>query len=337
MRRLNPFRRHDGPRTKGQSLVEFALILPIFLLLVAGALDLGRVFYANISLNNAAREGAFQASQTPDSYAANQPCNTATNMIICRVLLESKDSAVAIQPGDVSMTCSEPGCPKEAGSMVTVDVHGTFTLVTPLLSSIFGGQTIQLHSSATAQVEYLPDPVTATVPPSPVADFSGSPRTGVASSCTTVTFTDLSTGTVTGWNWDFGDGGTSTLQNPTHDYCSAGSYTVVLTVINLGGVDSETKTAYIVIDPAPTATPTAGPTATPTATPVPTASCGNPPNVIGETPASAVADLNNAGFHNVQSYGDLTTGTKNKVQAMNPDYTQCLAFTTLITIHWRPS
>ena len=45
----------------------------------------------------------------------------------------------------------------------------------------------------------------------------------------TVTFTDQSQGATT-WAWDFGDGGTSTQQNPTHTYAAAGVYTVTLTV-----------------------------------------------------------------------------------------------------------
>ncbi|MFT5779538.1 MAG: PKD repeat protein, partial [Crocinitomicaceae bacterium] len=48
----------------------------------------------------------------------------------------------------------------------------------------------------------------------------------------TATFTDLSTsvGTLTNWAWDFGDAGTSTLQNPVHAYSADGTYTVCLTV-----------------------------------------------------------------------------------------------------------
>ena len=46
----------------GQSLVEFALIIPILLLLVMGALELGRLFYIKVTLHNAAREGAYYLS-----------------------------------------------------------------------------------------------------------------------------------------------------------------------------------------------------------------------------------------------------------------------------------
>jgi serine protease len=80
-------------------------------------------------------------------------------------------------------------------------------------------------------------------PPPPVAEFAGDPTSG----CTplTVQFTDLSTGGPTTWDWDFGDGGTSTVQNPSYEYQNAGYYTVTLTVTNATGSDSETKTDYI--------------------------------------------------------------------------------------------
>jgi len=77
----------------------------------------------------------------------------------------------------------------------------------------------------------------------PVANFSGTPLSG--SSPLTVTFTDLSTNTPTSWLWDFGDGNTSTSQNPVNIYASPGFYTVSLTVTNPIGSDLETKINYI--------------------------------------------------------------------------------------------
>ena len=112
-------------RTLGQSFVEFALILPVFLLFLAATLDLGRVFYANITLNNAAREGAFQAAKTPELYVDGQPCNQATNRVVCRVQEESAGSMIAIKP-DRHRDELQPGLMLEApGSTVTVDVHGS--------------------------------------------------------------------------------------------------------------------------------------------------------------------------------------------------------------------
>jgi len=77
----------------------------------------------------------------------------------------------------------------------------------------------------------------------PVANFTGNPREGCAS--LTVNFTDQSTGSPTSWSWSFGDGGTSTQQNPSHIYTNPGTYTVSLTAANNCGSDTETKTNYI--------------------------------------------------------------------------------------------
>lgn len=55
----------------------------------------------------------------------------------------------------------------------------------------------------------------------------------------------------TSWLWDFGDGTTSRLENPIHQYASAGSYTVSLQATGVGGVDSISKTGYITISNPP--------------------------------------------------------------------------------------
>ncbi len=83
------------------------------------------------------------------------------------------------------------------------------------------------------------------VTPLPVANFSASST----SSCTgIINFTDLSTGTPTTWLWNFGDGTTSTQQNPVHTYTTNGTFTVTLTATNGFGSDGETKTNYVVIN-----------------------------------------------------------------------------------------
>jgi PGF-pre-PGF domain-containing protein len=56
-----------------------------------------------------------------------------------------------------------------------------------------------------------------------------------------VSFTDMSTGAPTAWLWNFGDGSTSSEQNPKHTYFAPGTYTVTLTVSNINGWDSETQ------------------------------------------------------------------------------------------------
>ncbi|HNS02965.1 MAG TPA: PKD domain-containing protein [Anaerolineae bacterium] len=76
------------------------------------------------------------------------------------------------------------------------------------------------------------------------ADFSGSPLT--SSPPLTVNFSNASGGDVTGMLWDFGDGQTSTEDNPTHTYTQAGMYTVSLTVSD--GVDNHTLTRPAYVD-----------------------------------------------------------------------------------------
>ncbi|MBN1536921.1 MAG: S8 family serine peptidase [Anaerolineales bacterium] len=82
-----------------------------------------------------------------------------------------------------------------------------------------------------------------TVYMTPTADFSASPTFGIAPM--TVSFTDTSTGSVASWLWDFGDGITSTLQNPNHDFLLRGLYTITLDVFGPAGSDREIKANYI--------------------------------------------------------------------------------------------
>jgi PKD repeat protein len=61
----------------------------------------------------------------------------------------------------------------------------------------------------------------------------------------TVQFNDTSTGLLPSWSWNFGDGSTSTLQNPTHTYNSPGTYQVSLTVSNPVGSNTSTQNTVI--------------------------------------------------------------------------------------------
>ena len=85
----------------------------------------------------------------------------------------------------------------------------------------------------------------------PVADFS------FANTCfgNSVSFSDISSitsGNITSYNWNFGDGNTSTIQNPVHNYAAAGNYLVALQVTSAGGC-SNSISKSITINPQPTA------------------------------------------------------------------------------------
>lgn len=81
----------------------------------------------------------------------------------------------------------------------------------------------------------------------PVANFTGSPTTICQGG--SIAFIDQSTNTPTSWAWDFGDGQTSTSQNPTNSYTSPGTYTVSLTATNAGGSNTSTMTNYVTVNP----------------------------------------------------------------------------------------
>jgi len=77
----------------------------------------------------------------------------------------------------------------------------------------------------------------------PMADFT------FAVSGLTVVFDDTSTGRPTSWRWDFGDNNTSTLQNPSHMYAAAGTYTVTLTARNSLGEDTRSRFVAVTGNP----------------------------------------------------------------------------------------
>ena len=84
----------------------------------------------------------------------------------------------------------------------------------------------------------------------PAANFTASPLAGC--SPLIVNFQDLSTGAPTSWLWNFGNGNTSTLQNPIASYFTPGTYTITLTVTNAGGSNTLVRTNYITVYEPPT-------------------------------------------------------------------------------------
>lgn len=184
-------RAHALPsRSRGQALVELALILPILLLILLAAIDFGRVLFSWIEVTNAAREGA--------AYAILNP--TDLNGIRVRAVQET---SVQSQRGegtlDVTVACRDSATQAPVacsnapvaglGSQVTVDVARPFTFFTPLIGGFFPG--FRLGASATgfflspvAGIAPVPTPTPTPVPtptpgpsptPTPVATPTPSP------------------------------------------------------------------------------------------------------------------------------------------------------------------
>ncbi len=77
----------------------------------------------------------------------------------------------------------------------------------------------------------------------PEVNFSVSSANGILP--LTVTFSDLSGGSPESWHWDFGDGSTSTVQNPTHTYTKPGTYSVTLSSTNEFGTGQIIRSGLI--------------------------------------------------------------------------------------------
>ncbi len=178
---INPFRRRPAERPRqrssGQAIVELALIMPVILLLIGSALDLGRVYYGQITIRNAAKEGALEAAQYPNSFDNTKPCDPTTNKVICVVTNEAAGGFYSINPSDISLRCSPSPCPETPaiGNTVTVTVNGHFSLITPLLTA-FMPQNYTLSASAVAQLGVAPDPPAAPTPtPTPTPTSTPTP------------------------------------------------------------------------------------------------------------------------------------------------------------------
>jgi PKD repeat protein len=112
----------------------------------------------------------------------------------------------------------------------------TSTLINPTHTyALAGAYTVTLQASGLGGTDEVTRPNTITVYQPVTADFSATPLSGTAPLI--VTFTNQSTGDYTDALWNFGDGITSTLLNPTHTYGLAGVYTVTLQASGLGGTD----------------------------------------------------------------------------------------------------
>ena len=119
----------NRPGNKGQSLLEFALVLPLLFLVVFGVLDLGRVYFSIITLTSAAREGAryltFHANDISNTYGAFQDTKQA-------VIREAQYSGIDVNSADVVVNCTnvdDQPSQCDGGEPAIVTVSHSFDLV----------------------------------------------------------------------------------------------------------------------------------------------------------------------------------------------------------------
>ena len=136
-------------RPSGQALIEFALVLPLLLVLIIGAIEIGRLFFTKIVVTNAAREGAY--------YYATNPSSTDLTTLQSRAELaaraEAANSGVAID--NVTFLATGTG----SFSKIEVTVKSTVEdlLILRFLGNVFaitgGYENITLSSTVEMMVQ----------------------------------------------------------------------------------------------------------------------------------------------------------------------------------------
>ncbi|HEX5825767.1 MAG TPA: TadE/TadG family type IV pilus assembly protein [Candidatus Limnocylindrales bacterium] len=183
--------RHHRARRRGQALVEFAIVSIVMLLLLATVADFGRLFYAQITVENEARAGALMAARHPSSYTGACPSYSATNEIGCAIVAESRGSGVTVTPAEIAVTCENFGgttvactAAPQGNTRSRVQVTKVFTFMMPLLGAILGSN-LTMTASVTADQQslppdatYVPAPTTTaapTAPPTPAPTGTSTP------------------------------------------------------------------------------------------------------------------------------------------------------------------
>jgi Flp pilus assembly protein TadG len=147
-------RRDGGHRQRGQGLTEFALVIPIFLVLVVALFDLGRAVFAYNTLTNAAREGARIAIVNQYTPTIVSRAKSQTNIV------ELDDPSVSVSFWNVG-TDGNPDISKgqcnnrvAVGCLVIVKFEATYRPITPFISNILFGNGVTFTATSQLSVEY---------------------------------------------------------------------------------------------------------------------------------------------------------------------------------------
>ncbi|MGA2139353.1 MAG: M36 family metallopeptidase [Verrucomicrobiia bacterium] len=183
-----------------------------------GRLTSGGTFVTNNQLfvvGDATNAATFQLNGGVHSFAGNLEIRNNAALTGCGTVTGN----VAVDPGgnvavDCGGTLTFTGIVTNNGAM-----HPINGSVLEFYGTMVNNGTIDITAGTTNFHGIFVNNGTIVTPPAPVASFTASPTNGVAVSLN-VNFTDSSTGSIWGWHWDFGDGNTSTAQNPAHSYAA---------------------------------------------------------------------------------------------------------------------
>lgn len=135
-----------GGRTRGQSLVEFALVIPIFLMMLFAVIDMGRLVYINNALAQGAREGARWGSVQDRSLSAAG--RTAVESQAANSLAAVPNPVVRVTCID-GVTAAEDATICGKGDVLVVKISSQVTMFTPILAQIVGSRDYTATSKVT--------------------------------------------------------------------------------------------------------------------------------------------------------------------------------------------
>ena len=135
------------------------------------------------------------------------------------------------------------------GTILSSSGHLRVTVNADHATSQYVRTWLPANETATRKNGQIDDTWSVGAPGWPTASFTFTPTAPIGSQA--VVFTDTSTGNPTAWSWNFGDGATSSLQNPSHIYQTANTYTVSLTVSNTTGAHAFSRTLTVTPNVAP--------------------------------------------------------------------------------------
>jgi Flp pilus assembly protein TadG len=136
----------ERKRDRGAAAVEMAFMTMFLIILVTGIIDLGRAIYTNISVQEAAQEGAF--------YGGFEETVTKSDIVDRTV---GSTGSITLDPADVVVTCNAITRGKRNAARVQVDVSYDLTLITPVVGQWLGG-TLTLNKTAEAERFYTDCP-----------------------------------------------------------------------------------------------------------------------------------------------------------------------------------
>jgi len=151
-------------------LAEFAIVIPVFLLLVFGLIDGGRLIYTLNTVSNAARDAARVAivNQTSETDVDTDTCDTTSATAGPKGCAVQSGIALGLAKSDVDVSYRDPtdtaNCATVAiGCIAVVTVTGTYQPITPVIGQLIG--TVSLTSTTKMPVERVcSNPTAAPIP-----------------------------------------------------------------------------------------------------------------------------------------------------------------------------